>query len=328
MHLIELEIQDLTFAQNKLNQLYQNLNTVYFGDPNALEMMIFAFLAQGHVLLEGAPGLAKTTLSKAFAHFIQCPFKRIQFTPDLLPTDILGASIYSPTDQCFYLQKGPIFTHILLADELNRAPAKTQSALLEAMQESQVSLEGQTYALAPPFMVIATQNPIEQTGVYPLPEAQLDRFLICLRLTYPSAEAELQMLQQYHAPMSFTDPCLTLEDCLLLQSLQQRVFVHPAIFDYALQIIRATRSEDGVLFGASPRAGLALIRLAKARALFKGRAFVSVDDIKYSVIPCLSHRMILEDQINMAFAQQAVIENVMKQIKYQGPEKPCNLKSL
>ncbi len=312
-------------AQAQIKSLQSALSEVYFGDPTHIEMLICAFLAQGHVLLEGAPGLAKTTLSKAFAHFLNCPFKRVQFTPDLLPTDILGASIYSPHDQKFYLQKGPIFTHILLADELNRAPAKTQSALLEAMQEAQVSLEGHTYTLPAPFMVIATQNPIEQTGVYLLPEAQLDRFLIRIHLDYPSEVNELKMLEQYHQPKAFSTPVLTLEDCLALQALQQKVYVHPAIFEFVLKIIRNTRVQKNVLFGASPRAGLALLKLAKARALFFGRDFVSVDDVFNCVYVCLSHRMIIDDhsEMNQHQTQRKIIDQVISQTPYQGPEKPC-----
>jgi MoxR-like ATPase len=312
-------------AQHQLQNLKTALSEVYFGDPMHIDMLICAFLAQGHVLLEGAPGLAKTTLSKAFAHLLGCPFKRVQFTPDLLPTDILGASIYSPNDQKFYLQKGPIFTHILLADELNRAPAKTQSALLEAMQESQVSLEGHTYHLSPPFMVIATQNPIEQTGVYLLPEAQLDRFLIRIHLDYPSEMNELKMLEQYHQPKPFPDPVLNLDDCLQLQTLQQQIYVHPAIFAFVLKIIRNTRHQKGILFGASPRAGLALLKLAKARALFFGRNFVSVDDVFNCVYVCLAHRMIVDDHTDMSQAQtqRKIIDQVISQTSYQGPEKPC-----
>jgi MoxR-like ATPase len=260
-----------------------------------------ALLADGHVLLEGAPGLAKTTAIKALADAVQASFSRIQFTPDLLPADILGTQIYRPHTGEFETRKGPIFASLVLADEINRAPAKVQAALLEAMQERQVTLAGHTYPVPSPFFVLATQNPIEQEGTYPLPEAQVDRFLLKLDVTYPSREAELQVLRLVSgAGLPKPRPVVTPEQIALGQKLTKEIFVDPRVQGYIVDLVRATRSEaDGGLaeltgllrFGASPRASIALSLCAKAQAFLDGRAYATPDDVKSIARPVLRHRL-------------------------------------
>ncbi len=285
-----------TEAVTRLHRVAEHLNRVILGKPEVIENLLVALLAQGHVLLEDIPGLGKTTLAKAFAHSLQCQFRRVQFTPDLLPSDVLGTSIYNPADQRFHFQEGPIFTQIFMADEINRASPRTQSSLLEAMAEGQVSVDGEQRTLASPFLVIATQNPIEYQGTYPLPEAQLDRFLLALNLGYPAPEYELQMLYQPVTPL--TPPLQLLpEEVLALQHQVQQVSCHEDLGRYLLKIVQATRSQaDQVKLGASPRATRDLFRSAKARALLKGRDFVIPEDIQVLAAPVLAHRLVMQGQ--------------------------------
>ena len=275
------------------------VQSVYVGPSAVPELLLVALLARGHVLLEGVPGVAKTTLVKAFASTLGCGFRRIQFTPDLLPADITGTYVLDPRNGTFELRTGPIFANVVLGDEINRAPAKTQSALLEAMQESQVTVEGETRALPAPFLVLATQNPVEQGGTYPLPEAQIDRFLVRIVLGYPSEEAELGVLRRFARTPPMPAPVLTPAAILALQALVERVHVEDELLEYVVRLARATRSHGRLLLGVSPRAALALVNAARAKALLDARDYVLPDDIKQLCGPVLAHRLILTPEAEM-----------------------------
>jgi MoxR-like ATPase len=279
----------------------------YIGPRSTTDLLLTALLARGHVLLEGVPGVAKTTLVKAFSRTLGCQFRRIQFTPDLLPADITGTYVLDMRTNTFVLRPGPIFANVVLGDEINRAPAKTQSALLEAMQEQQVTIEGETRALAPPFLVLATQNPIEQEGTYPLPEAQVDRFLIKLSVKYPDEADEKRMLMTYNQAPAEVRPVVGPDDILLMQGLAERVHVDEELYDYVLAMSLFTRRHRRVYLGASPRASLALLQAAKARALIGGRDFVLPDDVKAMAVPVLAHRLILTPEAELEGASADVV---------------------
>jgi MoxR-like ATPase len=249
------------------------------------------------VLLEGVPGIAKTTLVKAYAIALGCSVRRVQFTPDLLPADITGTYVLNPKDGTFSLRPGPIFSNVLLADEINRAPAKTQSALLEAMQEHQATIEGDRFALPDPFFVLATQNPIDLEGTYPLPEAQIDRFLVRVQMDYPSARDEVAMLRAHGIAAPPSEAVLVAGEVLALQSVAARVHVEEDLMDYAVALTRFTRESSKVTLGASPRASLGLLRAAKAKALLEGRAFATPDDIRAMAVPVLAHRLVLVPEL-------------------------------
>ena len=279
-------------------RMRRQIETVFLSDTPAIRWLLAAFVGGGHVLLEDFPGTGKTTLAKSLAQTFQAGYKRIQFTPDLIPSDILGVSIFNQKDQSFHYQEGPIFTHILLADEINRASPRTQSALLEAMAESQVSVEGERRLLAEPFFVIATQNPVEFHGTYPLPEAQMDRFCIRFSLGYLSMEGEIALLTAQQASHALPDlsPCVSLEDILELRRAVQRVRVGEAIKQYIVAICRATRSAAGVQMGAGPRSSLALMKMSQALALFDNRPFVTPELVREIALPVLNHRLSLDPQ--------------------------------
>ena len=291
---------------------------VVVGKRPQLRQIMTALLVGGHVLLEDYPGLAKTLIAKSFAAALGLEFKRVQFTPDLLPGDITGGYIYDRAQGRFELRKGPIFANIILADEINRASPKTQSALLEAMQEYQVTLEGETLPLPQPFMVLATQNPIEYEGTFPLPEAQLDRFLIKLSIGYPSPDEEQEMLRRRQARR--TDEaavqCVTsVEELLRIRMAIEDIHLEPDIERYIVALVQATRTEQRVAVGASPRGSLALLKLARAQAALDGRDFVIPDDVKAFVRPVLSHRLILDPSLWMQpHAVQDVIGTILQQI--------------
>ncbi|MCO4761059.1 MAG: MoxR family ATPase, partial [Myxococcales bacterium] len=266
---------------------------VYIGGTDIVPLILAAMLARGHVLLEGVPGLAKTTLANAIAQAVGCVFRRIQFTPDLLPADITGTYVFNQRTQAFELRQGPLFAQVVLADEINRAPAKTQSALLEAMQERQVTIEGATLPLPRPFLVLATQNPVEQEGVYLLPEAQIDRFLVRIRLDYPTAANELRMLRTYDRAPPPVSAVSTTEELLRFAALVDEVHVEDKVLSYALRLVRATREHGRVALGASPRASLGLVRLAKARALLSGRDYATPDDLVALLPYVLEHRVMV-----------------------------------
>jgi MoxR-like ATPase len=270
------------------------------GKREAVELVLFALLADGHVLIEDLPGLGKTLLARSFAQVCAMDFARIQFTPDLIPSDITGASIYDRSSGSFTFEPGPIFTNILLADEINRAPGKTQAALLEGMEERQVTLENQTRRLGSPFLVLATQNPIEYEGTYPLPEAQLDRFLVRITIGYPSEDAERDILldrSRRRSERIELEPVCDRQTLRAMQAAVEQVHVAPPLAEYAVAIARATRDSPQLAVGASPRGSLALMKLARARAAYLGRDFVTPDDIKAVSIPGLAHRLTLAPEL-------------------------------
>jgi len=286
---------DTPTHQELLARVQQAIGSVIQGKPEAVELLLIAVLAGGHALVEDVPGVGKTTLAKAIARVFRVDFSRVQFTPDLLPTDIIGSLVLEPERGSFAFHKGPIFTHVLLADEINRASPRTQSALLEAMSESQVTVDGKTLLLPPPFFVLATQNPHEFAGTYPLPEAQLDRFLVRISIGYPAADAELAMLyaRQNEDPLDALEALGTGRDLLAMQTAVRAVEVKPAVSRYLLALVSATREHPDVVLGASPRGTLALFRAAQARAFAKGRSFVSPDDVQALAAAVLGHRLTL-----------------------------------
>jgi MoxR-like ATPase len=309
-----IESGQLGQAAQICTSITAEVGRVFLGAAWMTETLLTALIARGHVLVEGFPGVAKTTLVKAFAGTIGCQFRRIQFTPDLLPSDITGTNILDMRSNTFVLRQGPVFTNLLLGDEINRAPAKTQSALLEAMAERQVTIEGETQMLAEPFMVLATQNPIEQEGTYPLPEAQVDRFLIKMKIGYPSAVDEKRMLATYDTAPAPANRLISAADVVALQTLAERVFVAEELVDYILGLVQYTRSHSKVALGASPRAALALLHSCKAFALIKGRDYALPDDIRYLAPMVLGHRLLIvpEAEIDGTTGPSVIAESLEK----------------
>ena len=298
----------------QVTPLKRNLQGVILGKNDSIDVMIVALLAGGSVLIEDVPGVGKTTLAKALAQSIDAKYRRIQFTPDLLPADILGSSIYNPVSGDFRFDPGPIFCNILLADEINRASPRTQSALLEAMNENQTTIEGQRHPLAKPFMVIATENPIEFHGTYPLPEAQLDRFLVRLAIGYPSPEVEVDILKSYanHEPLDGIGPILDLDQVCRIQEEVAEVHVDDGILEYIVEIVHATRHDNRLELGVSTRGTLMLSRAARARAYALNRDFVIPDDVSWVIPHVLPHRVLLtaKTQHSGVTAQQVITEIV------------------
>ncbi|MDR3222074.1 MAG: AAA family ATPase [Candidatus Accumulibacter sp.] len=289
-----------------LQGLRDELGKAVIGQAAVIEEVLIGLLAEAHVLLEGVPGLGKTLLVKALAKAFSGHFARIQFTPDLMPSDVVGHTFFDASSQSFVTRKGPVFTHLLLADEINRAPAKTQSALLEAMQEYQVTLEGAASPLPKPFMVLATQNPIEQEGTYPLPEAQLDRFLLKVRIDYPDAREEAALTRgmterRTGATLGVDEVSQVIgpQQVEVLQRATALVDVDERVLDYAVRIVRATREHPGFSIGAGPRGSIALVRAARAAALLQGRAFITPDDIRRVALPALRHRVALAPEVEI-----------------------------
>ena len=282
----------------KLQRIRDALGSVIRGKAEAIDLLLAGVFGGGHVLLEDVPGVGKTTLAKALARTLGMDFSRVQFTPDLLPTDILGASILDPRDGTFSFRPGPVFNHLLLADEVNRASPRTQSALLEAMNESQVTIDGETRPLPRPFFVVATQNPVDYQGTYPLPEAQLDRFLLRVEVGYPDPKSELEVLfdRQLSDPLEAVEPVVDTEALLELQARVRAVKVERDVGAYLLRLIHATRDHKELDLGASPRGALALFRAAQARALMEGRDWAGPADVQHMAPPVLSHRMMLNSQ--------------------------------
>ena len=277
----------------------------FIGQPDVLEQILVALLAGGHVLIEGVPGLGKTLLVRALAQAIDCDYARVQFTPDLMPSDISGHAVWDPKTETFSIRRGPVFTNLLLADEINRAPAKTQAALLEAMAERQVTIEGRSFELPPPFMALATQNPLEHEGTYPLPEAQLDRFLLKVLIGYPQRADEVRMVADVSRGASSTfdlsrvPRVLGPGDIVAMQDATAALHVDDAIVDYAVRIAASTRDWAGIALGAGPRGSIALVRCARAQAVLAGRDFVTPDDVRDVALPALRHRIALSPELQL-----------------------------
>lgn len=282
-------------VQHLTSLIRENVGRVIVGKDDVTELLLVSLLCEGHVLLEDVPGIGKTTLAKALARSLNCSFQRIQFTPDLLPSDITGVSVYNQKLVEFEYKPGPIITQILLADEINRAGPRTQAALLEAMEERQVTVDGVTRPLPRPFLVIATQNPIELEGTFPLPEAQIDRFLMRLSLGYPSRSQEIEIFHRFrqHNPLNELKPVVRTEDILAASAACRNVFVHPALETYIMDLVEASRRSSSITLGVSPRASLALYRASQALAATQGRDYVAPEDIKRLAMPVLAHRLIL-----------------------------------
>ncbi len=313
-----IPLEDLQIA---VTDLKSQLAKVIIGQENFIELLITAFLANGHVLIEGVPGVAKTLTAKLFAKTLKTDFSRIQFTPDLMPSDVLGTSVLNPKTTEFEFKPGPVFSNIVLIDEINRAPAKTQAALFEVMEERQITIDGKRYPMKPPFMVLATQNPIDQEGTYALPEAQLDRFLFKIKVDYPKPEEEIQILQSHHqrkGTKADADirPVLTPEKLQELQVQIQQVLVEEKLLNYIAQLVIKTRNHPHLYLGASPRASIAVMNASKAMAAIQGRDFVIPEDIKKVLVPVLAHRVILSPEREMeGLTQENVIDLIANTIE-------------
>jgi MoxR-like ATPase len=304
-------------ASHLLAKLENNVASVFLGKPETIRMALVALLAEGHLLIEDVPGIGKTLLAKALARSLGCSFHRIQFTPDLLPSDVLGTSVFHQGTGAFVFQPGPLFAQVVLADEINRATPRTQSALLEAMSDHQVSLDGQTRFLGPPFFVLATQNPYEFEGTYPLPESQLDRFLIRLRIGYPEREAEKRILTGHRAgePVEHLQAVLSAEEVVSLQQQVRQVRVDETLADYLLDLIAATRYHPDIHLGGSTRAALALYRGAQGLALVEGRDYAVPDDIKRLAVAVLAHRIVLRTprQDSSTNTAEEIVQDILAQ---------------
>lgn len=313
----EIDLRELS------DRLIGNMEKVIIGKRQALEFIVIGLLAQGHILVEDVPGVGKTMLARSLARSLGCKFSRLQFTPDMLPTDVTGVSIFNQVTREFEFKPGPVLSQIVLVDEINRATPKTQSALLEAMEERQVTVDGNTYTLPEPFLVIATQNPIEYEGTFPLPEAQLDRFMLKIELGYPSLNDEMLVLdlQQIRHPIRDLEPVIKLDELLAAQEYVKKVFVSPAVKRYIVELVRATRNHSDVYLGSSPRGSLALYKTGQVKAAMEGRNYVTPDDIQYLTQYALPHRIMLNPAARLRnLSANQVLEEVVINTKVVGKD--------
>ena len=312
---------DLAGLQVAVNDIKTEIGKIIVGQDEMVELLIASILANGHVLIEGVPGVAKTLVSKLLARTLSVGFSRIQFTPDLMPSDIIGTSIYNLKTSEFEFKKGPLFSNVILIDEINRAPAKTQSALFEAMEERQITVDGKTYALVPPFIVLATQNPVEQEGTYRLPEAQLDRFLVKIEVDYPSLENEVRLLVEYHrrnnkVDITTVNPLLNAGRIKEYRDAVSMIHIEQNLIEYIVKVVNQTRNTSLLYLGASPRASLAILSMSKAIAAMHGRDFVNPDDIKRIIPAVLKHRVILTPEKEMeGVTPNEVIKQLIEQVE-------------
>ena len=316
-------MQDFTTARQTANGIVDNVEKVIIGKSKAVELAVIALMCRGHALIEDVPGVGKTMLARSIARSAGCEFKRIQFTPDLLPTDVTGVSIYNQQTGNFEFRPGPILSQVVLADEINRATPKTQSAMLEAMEERQVTVEGVTHQVPRPFMVMATQNPVEYEGTFPLPEAQLDRFLLLVSLGYPTIEQELAIIegQQVSHPIDSLEPVTNAQEIIELQESVRQIFVDDLIRQYIVTVVDATRGHPDIALGASPRGSLSLFRGAQALALIRDRDFALPDDVKELAVPMLSHRIIVSAAARMrGIKGNEIINNLVNEIPVPGAQ--------
>lgn len=306
---------DIKETANLINKVKNNVNQIVIGQSEALELLLVGLISRGHVLLEDVPGIGKTTLASALAKSLGLDFKRIQFTPDVMPSDITGFNMYNPKVGEFQFHPGAIMTNLVLADEINRSSPKTQSSLLEAMQDRQVTVDGVTYKLPDPFMVVSTQNAVDQIGTYPLPEAQLDRFMIKTNLRYPNIQEEMRIYDTHSgvSPLDNLQEVLSIEDLMEIQKAAIDVYVAPALYEYVAQLSNASRQHPQVKLGISPRGALMLVQAAKGRALLQGRNYVIPDDIQFLAPYCLAHRLILHQDAELSdISEEQVIRDILK----------------
>ncbi len=313
----------MTDVQEIANRIVSNVEKVIIGKRSAVQLTVLGLLCQGHILIEDVPGVGKTVLAKAIARSVGCEFKRIQFTPDMLPTDVTGVSVFNQKTREFEFRPGPIHAQIVLADEINRATPKTQSALLEAMEERQVTVDGTTYALKPPFMVLATQNPIEYEGTFPLPEAQLDRFMLRIRLGYPNKAEEIEILnrQQYVHPINIIEQVVSVTELIAAQEAIKSIYLDELVKEYIVEIVRQTRLHQDVYLGASSRGALSIYRLSQARAALFNRDYVLPDDVKALAEPALAHRIIVGPAARIKDVEPgALVNDILDKIPVPGAQ--------
>ena len=316
----------MTDVQEIANRIVSNVEKVIIGKRSAVQLTVLGLLCQGHILIEDVPGVGKTVLAKAIARSVGCEFKRIQFTPDMLPTDVTGVSVFNQKTSEFEFRPGPIHAQIVLADEINRATPKTQSALLEAMEERQVTVDGTTYALKPPFMVLATQNPIEYEGTFPLPEAQLDRFMLRIRLGYPNKAEEIEILnrQQFVHPVNTISQVVSVEELMAAQEAIKSIYLDELIKEYIVEIVRQTRLHADVYLGASSRGALSIYRLCQARAALFSRDYALPDDVKALAEPALAHRIIVGPAARIKDIEPgALVNDILDKVPVPGAQAPA-----